>query len=121
MILTPDQIQTNQYKIYITHENIKFIKYTLTKESQKILFSEGAYLPVINSLYTDSSFISENPKIKFGQKILSTGKFRPKLEDYTKISDILSKYISMAINDEISVKTALLNAETQINITRRNH
>lgn len=108
--------QNSQHK----EEAIKFIKYTLSEEAQKILFSEGAYLPVINSLYTDSTFIEKNPSLLFAKEILSKGKLRPKLDDYTKLSDILSDYIRLAINNEISVTDALLAAETEILKSRKN-
>lgn len=108
--------QNSQHK----EEAIKFIKYTLTEEAQKILFSEGAYLPVINSLYEDSTFIKNNPTISYAKTILNKGKLRPKLEDYTQISNILSIYIRQAINNEISVTTALKTAETEILKSRKN-
>ncbi len=108
--------QNSQHK----EEAIKFIKYTLTEEAQKILFSEGAYLPVINSLYEDSTFIKNNPTISYAKTILNKGKLRPKLEDYTQISNILSNYIRQAINNEISVTTALKTAETEILKSRKN-
>jgi multiple sugar transport system substrate-binding protein len=101
-------------------EAIKFIKYTLTEEAQKILYSEGAYLPVIKSLYNDSVFVAQNPNITFAETILNTGELRPKLENYTKISDILSVYIKSAINNEISVSEALQAAEIEINNVKRN-
>ncbi|MBU0475106.1 MAG: extracellular solute-binding protein [Bacteroidetes bacterium] len=107
--------QNSQHK----EEAIKFIKYTLTEEAQKILYSEGAYLPVIKSLYSDSSYCAENPDLKYAKAILDNGELRPKMEDYTKISDILSNYIRAAINNEISVSDALKSAEKEINNTRR--
>ena len=101
-------------------EAIKFIKYTLTEEAQKILYSEGAYLPVIKSLFNDSTFVAQNPNITFAETILNDGELRPKMENYTKISDILSVYIKSAINNEISVNEALQAAEIEINNVRRN-
>ena len=108
--------QNSQHK----EEAVKFIKYTLSEEAQRILYTEGAYLPVIKSLYNDSTFIKENPNFNFAKNVLAEGKLRPKLEDYTQISDILSRYIKSAINNEISVQNALLYAETEIDKTRRN-
>ena len=61
-----------------------------------------------------------NPNFNFAKNVLAEGKLRPKLEDYTQISDILSRYIKSAINNEISVQNALLYAETEIDKTRRN-
>jgi ABC-type glycerol-3-phosphate transport system substrate-binding protein len=107
--------QSSQHK----EEAIKFIKYTLSEEAQNILYSEGAYLPVIKSLYEDSLFYKNNPKLKFSKQILDDGELRPKLEDYTKISDILSIYIKSAINKEVSVHDALQLAQVEINNTRR--
>ena len=108
--------QNSQHK----PEAIKFIKYTLSKEAQKILFAQGAYLPVIKSIYNDSTFCTENPSIQFAKEILDEGELRPKLEDYTRISDILSDYIRLAINNEITVDNALLAAETEILKARKN-
>lgn len=107
--------QNSQHK----KEAVKFIKYTLSEEAQKILYSEGAYLPVIKSVYNDSTFCAENPGLKYAKEILDDGELRPKMEDYTKISDILSNFIKAAINNEISVHDALVSAENEINNTRR--
>ena len=101
-------------------EAVKFIKFTLSDESQKILFAEGAYLPVIKSVYKDSIFCELNPSISLAKEILDKGKLRPKMEDYTKISDILSGYIRLAISNEISVSDALIAAETEIRKSRKN-
>jgi multiple sugar transport system substrate-binding protein len=101
-------------------EAIEFIKYTLSEEAQKILFAEGSYLPVVNSVYNDSLFCKQYPTINFAKKLLDEGELRPKLEDYTQISDILSKYIRLAIANEISVHNALSNAETEIQKARKN-
>ncbi len=101
-------------------EAIKFIKYTLSEEAQKILFAEGSYLPVVNSVYNDSLFCKSYPTINFAKKLLDEGELRPKLEDYTQISDILSKYIRLAIANEISVHNALSTAEAEIRKVRKN-
>ncbi len=101
-------------------EAIKFIKYTTSKEAQRIMYTEGAYLPVIKSLYSDSTLKKQNPSIVFTQEILANGKLRPKLEDYTKISNICQRILRLAISGKISVKQALLTANSEIQIARRN-
>lgn len=101
-------------------EAIKFIKYATSVEAQKIMYTLGSYLPVINLLYKDSTFQSQNSNLVFAQKMLSTGKFRPKSEDYTKISNILSRNIRLAISGKISVKQALKNVDSEIKIERQN-
>jgi multiple sugar transport system substrate-binding protein len=96
-------------------EVIKFIKFLLSEESQKIMYSEGGYLPINKNVYADSEFVTRNPRLKFYQALYKTGVHRPFLENYTNVSDILSFYINKAIKKEISVKNALKEATAKIN------
>jgi len=96
-------------------EVIKFVKFLLSEESQKIMYTEGGYLPINRNLYTDSNFIKINPLLKFYEGLYKTGVNRPFLENYTNVSDILSYYINKAIKKEISVKDALKEATIKIN------
>ncbi len=99
-------------------EAVEFIKFTLTEESQKILFEKGSYLPVIKSLYSDSLLIKKHPNFEFNKHLLDEGFFRQKLPDYTKISDILSHYLRLTIAGKISPETAMKKAAAEINLSR---
>lgn len=95
-------------------EVIKFAKFLLSEESQKIMYEEGGYLPINKKLYSNSEFIQEHPELKFFDELYKTGVHRPFLEDYTNVSDILSYYINSAIKGDISVDDALKSAEIKI-------
>lgn len=95
-------------------EVIKFTKFLLTEEAQKIMYEEGGYLPINKKLYQDSSYIIKHPNLKFFKKLYTTGVHRPFIESYTNVSDILAYYLHKAIKKEISVEQALKEAEIKI-------
>ena len=95
-------------------EVMKFIKFLLSEESQKIMYEEGGYLPINKKLYEDEDFIAKHPELKFFKELYKTGVHRPFLEDYTNVSDILSFYVNGAIKENISVDDALKEAEIKI-------
>ncbi len=96
-------------------EAIKFTKFLLSEESQKIMYEEGGYLPIAKKLYEDEAFIKKHPELNFFKILYKTGIHRPFIESYTNISDILSFYINKAIKKEISVEEALKAATGKIN------
>ncbi len=95
-------------------EAVEFIKYTLTEEAQKILLETGSYLPVISSIYSDSSMIAKHTDFAFNKKLLDEGFLRPKLPDYTKISDILSHNLRLAIAGKLSPFQAMKKSKSEI-------
>lgn len=96
-------------------ESILFINYLLSEEAQKILFEEGGYLPIVNSLYSNEMFAEKYKEIVFYKKLFARGVHRPFLETYTNIADILSYYLHLAIKNELSAGEALSHAEAKIN------
>lgn len=95
-------------------EVIKFAKFLMSDESQKIMFEEGGYLPTNKKVYADPDFTSKHPEIFFFKNLFNTGVYRPFMEGYTNVSDILSYYINSAIKGEITVDEALSQAEQKI-------
>lgn len=95
-------------------EVIKFAKFLMSEESQKIMYEEGGYLPTNKKLYDDSVFVAKHKEINFFKELFKTGVHRPFMENYTNVSDILSYYINSAIKGEISVDKALQEAELKI-------
>ncbi len=95
-------------------EVIKFAKFLMSPESQKIMYEEGGYLPINKMLYDDDNFISQHKELKFFKELYKTGVHRPFIENYTNVSDILSFYINSAIKNEISVDKALEYATQKI-------
>jgi multiple sugar transport system substrate-binding protein len=95
-------------------EAVIFIKYLLSREAQEILFKEGGYIPINQSIYEGKV----NERLKFYERIIASGVHRPFLENYTKISDIIVAFLNKAIKEELTVDQALNNAAE--NITKDN-
>ncbi len=95
-------------------EAIKFLKFILSEEAQSILYETSGYLPVITGLYQDSTLINQHPHFPFYKIIMEHGIHRPKLPNYTRMSDILSYHINKALKDEMSPEVALQKAAEMI-------
>lgn len=96
-------------------ESFMFINFLLTDEVQKIMYEEGTYLPINQSIYDDTSYTKKHPELLFYKELLEKGTHRPFLKNYTTVSDILSYYINLALRKELSVDDALNNAHESIN------
>lgn len=96
------------------NEAIQFIKFLQRTENQKIMFQQGGYLPIINSVYHDSLFLSQESELTFFRELMNNGTHRPSLVDYTRFSDIISYYLHRSINNELTVDEALQQASSSI-------
>jgi multiple sugar transport system substrate-binding protein len=99
-------------------ESLEFIRFILRPENQKILYTEGGFIPVINGIFSDQEFIKNNPELIRYQALIEQGFHRPKLVDYTKISDAISYYSNLAIQGQLTVTEALQRATRTINQNR---
>lgn len=99
-------------------EALEFVKFLMSEEAQKIMYEEGGYLPTNNLIYEDSVYTSKYPDLKFFKNYLKSGVHRPYLVEYTRISDIVTHFIQLAIKKEITVKEALQKATNMINNER---
>jgi multiple sugar transport system substrate-binding protein len=99
-------------------ETLAFVKYLMSEEAQKIMYEEGGYLPTNNLIYADSLYLSHHPNLKFFKKYMNLGVHRPYMVEYTRISDIITHYIQLAIKKEIGAKEALQKATEMINNER---
>lgn len=97
------------------NEALEFIRFVMRKESQELMFREGGYLPVNREVYQDSVFLKNNPELAYYLQLLQNGVHRPYVVDYTKISDVISYYVHLAIKKEIPVPQALTSATKVIN------
>ncbi len=96
---------------------VEFIRFLQSEEIQHMMFEEGGYIPVINSVYRDTAFLNHHTELAFYRTILQNGFHRPALVDYTRLSDILSHYANLAIEGDISVDEALVKADAMIRST----
>jgi multiple sugar transport system substrate-binding protein len=90
-----------------TAESAAFLRFVVSPEAQKVLYENGLYLPVVESLYTDSAFTGKYPELDFFYKYIQHGAHRPFLKEYTRISDVLAHYVKEAISRQISVDQAI--------------
>jgi multiple sugar transport system substrate-binding protein len=97
---------------------IEFVKYFQREESQKLMFEVGGYLPTAKSIYADSIYMKKHPDLSYYKSLVDRGFHRPALVDYTRLSDIMSRYLHRAIKGELSVEEALREATLMISSTR---
>lgn len=95
-------------------EAFEFVKFILREESQKILYQEGAYLPVLSSIYDDKEYLKIHQDLIYDKELLDKGIHRPFREDYTEISDVISYYINQVLKNKISIETALENTNKSL-------
>jgi multiple sugar transport system substrate-binding protein len=95
-------------------EALKFIDFMFQKENQQILYEDGGYLPINVEVYGDSSYISKHPELAKIKNLFLWARHRPFLENYTRISEVMSRYFHKALNNEITVQEALVLASKQI-------
>jgi multiple sugar transport system substrate-binding protein len=93
---------------------VEFIRFLQSDHIQRLLFERAGYMPVLNSLYRDSTFLVAHPELTFYNKIMQDGFHRPALVEYTKTSNIISHFLHLAIKQELSVKDALRQANAMI-------
>ena len=96
-------------------EALKFIDFMFEKQNQETLYEAGGYLPINTEVYHDTAFMNRHKELVQVQKILEWGKHRPFLENYTRISEIMSRLFHRALKKEITVHEALVLASKQIN------
>jgi multiple sugar transport system substrate-binding protein len=101
---------------FSTHkpEAIEFIHFLGTREAQRILYEVEGFLPVAQEIYGDSTYMRAHPDLAYYHTLLERGFHRPALVEYTRISDILSHYVRLAIRKELPVSEALRLASRKI-------
>jgi len=87
-----------------------FLKFLLSDRIQKIFYEKSSYLPVVQTLYGKDKIVSQ-----FLFEIMKEQSVhRPKIEKYTKYSDILSFYINRAIRGDMKAEQAIKKAKKEI-------
>jgi len=99
-------------------ESVEFLKFVVRKKMQELLYRKGGYIPINRAVYRDSSFLHLNPQLVYLRELLNMGVYRPSLIDYTKISDVISYYVHLAIRGDLSVDEALQRAAKTIHSHR---
>jgi len=95
-------------------EAIEFLQFMGSKQAQEVMYEDGGFLPTNRFVYEDSAFVKRHPELIFYAQLFKHGVFRPKSEEYTRISDILSYYLHLAIEGKMTAKEALGTAQRMI-------
>ncbi|MHB1050298.1 MAG: extracellular solute-binding protein [Bacteroidota bacterium] len=93
---------------------IEFVRYLQTEEAQKTMFEVGGYIPVNRNVYSDTTYLSLHTDLPYYRTLVNNGFHRPFIEDYTRISDIISFYVHRAIKLEMTAEEALSKASEMI-------
>jgi len=80
---------------------LEFVRFTQSVEAQKLLLEIGGYIPVNMRIYQDAGYMAEHPTLQFCSRLIERGVHRPAIEDYTRVSDIVSLYINRALRGEV--------------------
>ncbi len=95
-------------------EALEFIKFVQREDMQKLLFEVGGYFPTNLNVYADTAYVRRHPDLQFCRTLIEHGFHRPVLVEYTKMSDIISHYVHLAIKGEVTVDEALHNISREI-------
>ncbi|GAB4338134.1 MAG: ABC transporter substrate-binding protein [Calditrichia bacterium] len=94
---------------------VKFLKFILEEENQKMIYETGGFIPVNLKVYRDTEFLGRYREVEYLRKLVEQGVHRPYSENYTRISDIIATYAHRAIKGELSPRAALYQATREIN------
>jgi len=83
-------------------ESVKFIKFLLSESSQKLIWEENGYLPVLKSFYADTSYMNKYPELKLCYNLIKNGIYRIKNPQYTRISDVITANLNLFFKRKIS-------------------
>ncbi len=92
------------------------LEYIATGDGQKILSTEGGYLPGFNETLQDPDVIAKNPLLSMEgfQTALTTSIARPVSGDYTKVSDDLQQAIHSYLSGGADIDTTVSAVETAL-------
>jgi len=102
-------------------ESIAFIKFLLSKSSQKYIWENNGYLPVLKSFFTNSLYLNKYPELKLFKSLIESGVYRIKHPQYTRISDILTKNLNLYFNRELSTDDFINNSLKEINLINKRY
>jgi multiple sugar transport system substrate-binding protein len=95
-------------------EAVAFARFFQREEMQKVMFEIGGYIPTNNAVYADTAYVEARPDLGYYRQLVAHGFHRPKLVEYTKMSDIVSRAVHRAVKGELGVEEALRGAAREI-------
>lgn len=97
------------------------VEYFTSREAQKRFAIEFAYVPSRRDLFTDAEILDKYPHYEALLEVAETTRPRPPVGQYAQLSDILQRYLSAAITDQMTSEAAMQAAarETRQVLGRR--
>ena len=92
----------------------KLALYLTSFESQKYQSIKGSLNPALSSVYHDPDALKVNPWYRNFYEVVRNALPRPVSKDETKISDRVTRQVEAALKRQISVATALKNAQRDV-------
>ena len=102
-------------------ESVKFIKFLISASSQKLMWENNRYLPILKSFYTDSTYLAKYPELKLCLNLIKSGAFRIKNPQYTRISDILTENLNQYFKEKISAEKFISKSLNDINLIKERY
>ncbi|MCF8259394.1 MAG: extracellular solute-binding protein [Melioribacteraceae bacterium] len=97
-------------------EAAEFIKFCLSEESQLLMYEMQGFLPSTKSFYFSDDNSTDSGKIEFFNTNFGYGIYRPRVENYTLFSSILSGSLNKVLRQEIGTDEAILDAEKEFEL-----
>lgn len=94
----------------------RVVEFFTSRQGQKDFVLEFAYVPSRRDLFTDPDILAAFPHYQQLLEVAETTVPRPPVGQYAQISDILQRYLSAAITDQLSPEDAMQAAARE---TRR--
>ena len=85
----------------------KVVEYFTSRQAQKKFILEYAYVPSRTDLFEDPEVLAKFPHYSELQQVAQFAVPRPPVGQYAQLSDILQRYLSSAITDQISPEAAM--------------
>jgi multiple sugar transport system substrate-binding protein len=92
---------------------ITFLEFAFAVENQKRIHELGGYIPVNRTVYNDNTFLQQHPRLRFYRELMPYGIYRPKMENYTLVSDILARHLQRGLTS-LPVDVALSQASSEV-------
>lgn len=93
---------------------ITFIKYMISKETQKKMTLISSQPPVAKDVYTDAEILKTIPFYKDFYQVIQGGKSRPQSPKYAKVSDAIQRNVHKVLTGETDVQNALDTLQNEV-------
>jgi len=94
----------------------EFLKFILSKETQKKMVLELGWNPGRQDLYEDPEILEKLPHLEKLKEVFQKTLPRPHVPYYSQISEVLQRYINAVLADSIETTQALSQAQKEVQV-----